>query len=138
MSKSRYPNRTELAIQILKKLETTGGKCEICHSWGACIHHKDGSKDNHSETNLLWLCYKCHNNLHKDGKLGPKKTSKYSRLYGKTFLEIVRLSKLSDKTVWMVLNFPRKVRTSTLNTFLKNTGIELEDLISNTVPKDLR
>ena len=136
MSKTMYPDKKLLEERKLERLKISKGKCEACGKIAQCIHHIDGTKNNHELKNLIWLCYNCHNNIHKDGKRSPKGTSKYLRLYNKTFAEIFSISGLSDKTVWMILNYPKKVRTSSLNKFIKNTGIELEDLIQNTVPKD--
>ena len=132
----QYKETAFLKKQKALKLEQTKRHCELCGKEGSCIHHKDGSIDNHALENLQVLCYKCHNIIHKDGKAYPKETSKYLRLYGKRFVTIWALSGLSDKTVWKILNAPRTVKKDILAQFIERTGIELEDLISNTVPKD--
>jgi hypothetical protein len=62
---AEYPNHYQMKKNRLIKLEQTRRKCEICGKVGTDIHHKDGSKNNHSLENLILLCTKCHINIHK-------------------------------------------------------------------------
>lgn len=80
-----YPNHWKMKKQRLLKISQTKGRCELCGRKGKQIHHKDGSKTNHSIDNLMFLCQKCHGALHRGRKA---KTSKYLRLYGMTFEDI--------------------------------------------------
>ena len=90
---SEYPNHTQLKRNRLEKLKQSGNKCEACGEDAFCVHHLDGSVDNHDLDNLAVLCRKCHSILHagineKNFSVRPK-TSKYIRKYGMTLREMV-------------------------------------------------
>lgn len=39
-------------------------ECEVCKSTSdLCVHHIDGDHNNNVLHNLMWVCYKCHNNI---------------------------------------------------------------------------
>ncbi len=72
----------------LIRLKEADGKCEVCGNDAFCIHHLDGSKDNHEMDNLAVVCTKCHGILHTNDGRQPSNT-KYTRLYGMTLKEMV-------------------------------------------------
>ena len=89
---SEYPNHGQLKRNRLEKLKQAGNKCEVCGDEAFCVHHLDGSVDNHDLDNLAVLCKKCHFILHagrneKNFSVRPK-TSKYIREYGMTLREM--------------------------------------------------
>jgi len=83
-----YPNHSEMKRNRLIKLKEANGKCEACEEEAFCVHHLDGSVDNHSLDNLAVLCKKCHYILHagrnEENFSVRRKTSKYIREYGMT------------------------------------------------------
>lgn len=85
---SEYPNHVEMKRNRLLKLAESKNKCEICGEDAFCVHHLDGSFDNHSLDNLVVLCHRCHLVLHNDrferNHSLKQKTSKYIREYGLT------------------------------------------------------
>lgn len=89
---AEYPNHAEMKRNRLIKLQETNNKCEVCGEEAHCIHHVDGSKDNHSLENLVVVCKKCHATLHagrENGNFSTRpKTSKYIREYGMTLKEM--------------------------------------------------
>ena len=39
-------------------------ECDVCKAASdLCVHHIDGNHDNNVLHNLMWVCYKCHNNI---------------------------------------------------------------------------
>jgi len=80
---SEYPNHGQMKRNRLIKLKEADGKCEVCGSDAYCIHHLDGSRDNHELENLAVVCRKCHGILHTAGERANSNT-KYVRLYGLT------------------------------------------------------
>ncbi len=84
MGKAEYPNHHIMKRNRLIKLKKSKSKCEVCGETAYCIHHLDGSKDNHALENLAVICKKCHGILHSDRTNAGRKTSKYIRKYGMT------------------------------------------------------
>jgi hypothetical protein len=84
---AEYPNHYKMKKNRLIKLQQTKSKCEICKNEANVIHHKDGSKKNHSLENLIILCQRCHSIIESSGF---KHTSKFIRLYGMTLREIAK------------------------------------------------
>lgn len=105
-----YPNHYLMKKNRLIILKKEKGICEICKKKGVFIHHKDGSKDNHNLDNLILLCHQCHGLMHKGRK---NKTSKFIRLYGYTFIEIVNRLNLSSGYIY---NLHKKNKLFTLLT----------------------
>ena len=89
---SEYPNHAEMKRNRLQKLKKAKNKCEVCGDPAFCIHHLDGSVDNHSMDNLAILCKKCHHVLHAGRRevnfSDRPKTSKYIREYGMTLRQM--------------------------------------------------
>ncbi len=83
---AEYPDHYTMKRNRLLKLKQVNGKCEKCDEKAILIHHKDGSKNNHSLDNLIPLCQKCHGVIHTGRK---NKTSKYKNLYGITLKEMI-------------------------------------------------
>lgn len=87
-----YPNHSEMKRNRIVKLKEADGKCEVCEKEAFCIHHLDGSVDNHSLDNLAVLCRKCHYILHADrhgfNHSVRLHTSKYIREYGMTLRQM--------------------------------------------------
>ena len=89
---SEYPDHSGMKHNRIIKLKEADGKCEVCGEEAFCIHHIDGSVDNHALENLAVLCKKCHFIMHagrneENFSVRPK-TSKYIREYGMTLREI--------------------------------------------------
>ena len=88
--KRLYQNHYYMKQQRLIKLQQVKGKCEICGEKANCIHHKDGSVNNHDLENLIVLCQSCHVIIHKpEGdsivyQAHCEHGSKFIRLYGMT------------------------------------------------------
>ena len=90
---SEYPNHAEMKRNRLQKLKEAKNKCEVCGEEAFCIHHLDGSVDNHSMNNLAVLCKRCHHVLHAGRRevnfSDRPKTSKYIREYGMTLKQMM-------------------------------------------------
>ncbi len=86
---SEYPHHSQMKRNRLEKLKEANGKCEVCGKEAGYIHHLDESKDNHKMENLAVLCMKCHSILHADRTNAPEKSTKYSREYGMTLIEMI-------------------------------------------------
>jgi len=89
---AEYPDHAQLKRNRLERLKQSGNKCEVCGGEAFCVHHIDGSVDNHDLDNLAVLCRPCHKILHngrteKNFSVRPK-TSKYTREYGMTLREM--------------------------------------------------
>jgi len=82
---SEYPNHSEMKKIRKEILEQAGYKCHFCDGFANEIHHKDKSKDNHLRDNLVACCHGCN---HK-GENIKLNTSKFKRLYGFTFQELL-------------------------------------------------
>lgn len=102
---SIYPKQKLMIKNRLIKIEQTKGKCERCPKKGKKVHHIDFSKTNHNLENLLWLCNKCHGQLHQGRK---KTTSIWIRKYGMTIAELCKKLRCSyfilkswDKQGWI-------------------------------------
>ncbi len=85
---SEYPNHADMKRNRLIRLKEADGKCEVCGDEAYCVHHIDGSRDNHAIDNLVVLCKKCHGILHSARINSKTQTSKYIRLYGMTMKQI--------------------------------------------------
>jgi hypothetical protein len=83
---SEYPNHYQMKLLRIKKLKQTKGLCEICSEKGKEVHHKDGSKTNHTIKNFIFLCHKCHMKIFHS----KPHISKYTKLYGMTLIEMAR------------------------------------------------
>ena len=77
---SEYPNHSLMKKNRLIIL-IHNPKCEYCGRPATEVHHKDGSKINHSLSNLMAVCHKCHprSKVH---------DSFYRRRYGMTLAEM--------------------------------------------------
>ena len=85
---SEYPHHGLMKHNRLVRLREAKNKCETCGKEAYCIHHIDGSKNNHELSNLAVLCRSCHNTLHAgDDRIKP--CNKFSRLYGIGFAEMI-------------------------------------------------
>jgi hypothetical protein len=82
---SEYKNHYLMKKNRLIKIKIQKGVCGLCNKKGRIIHHKDGSKYNHSLDNLIFLCYACHFKIHSGRR---NKTSKLKRIYGLSIPEI--------------------------------------------------
>ena len=90
---SQYPNHykmKKLRLEILKDSDYT---CHYCSKPANQIHHKDLSKDNHKEDNLVACCGSCNTIRCKI------KTSKYRRIYNKTLKELANELNICQFTV---------------------------------------
>ena len=97
---AEYPNHYLMKKNRLLKLQETKAKCEICGRRANTIHHKDGSKDNHSIKNLIVLCHSCHSIIDlKRGNQGGH-TTKFIRKYGMTLKDMARQFKCCEFTIW--------------------------------------
>jgi hypothetical protein len=76
-----YPDHYTMKINRLIALKNANWKCVYCGKEAKVVHHKDGSKRNHSVSNLLPCCHKCHFRF---GHRKLSKTSKFIREYGAT------------------------------------------------------
>lgn len=86
---SPYPEHAEMKRNRIIKLKEADCKCEACGKPAYCIHHLDGSKDNHALNNLVVICKTCHGILHvRDGISKISGNTKYSREYGMTLKEM--------------------------------------------------
>jgi hypothetical protein len=45
-------------------LEAHGTECAVCGDEEDVIHHRDGNKSNNDVSNLIPLCYACHQKVH--------------------------------------------------------------------------
>jgi hypothetical protein len=95
---SQYPNHGDLKRARLRKLESVNYTCEVCGEFTIYVHHKDGKKDNHSDSNLYAACRECHTKLIHKGRKNSK--SKFRTLYGATIQEIAKSLKVSPMTVY--------------------------------------
>jgi len=97
---AEYPNHYQMKKNRLLKLQQTKCQCEICGRRATCIHHKDGSKDNHDLKNLIVLCNSCHMII--DLKRGSRDghTTKFIRKYGMTLKEMAEKLHTSETTIW--------------------------------------
>ena len=90
---AEYPNHYEMKKNRLIKLQKTKSRCEICNDKANTLHHKDGSKDNHTIKNLIILCHRCHSIIHTKIKNRYKsrysEDTKYGRLYGMTLPQMM-------------------------------------------------
>ncbi len=77
---SEYPNHCIMKKNRLIKLKETNRICEVCSKEGSMIHHKDGTKTNHSIKNLLLVCPKCHNILHHNHRNRMSKCKIYFKM----------------------------------------------------------
>lgn len=59
-----YENHYLMKKNRLKVLEANNFTCVYCGGKADSVHHKDGSKRNHSPENLLPVCHKCHMKIH--------------------------------------------------------------------------
>ena len=48
------------------------GKCECCGKKGEHIHHRDRDRSNNKYINLIYLCKKCHYDVHVKMNKDPK------------------------------------------------------------------
>ena len=81
---AEYPNHSEMKRMRLKVLKEANNICYYCGGHADRVHHLDKSKNNHSKDNLVASCCKC------NAKLSKPHTSKFKRLYGKTFHELIK------------------------------------------------
>jgi len=97
---AEYPNHYLMKKNRLIKLQRAKARCEICGKRARTIHHKDGSKNNHSLKNLIVLCLSCHRII--DLKKGNMEghTTKYIRKYGLTLKEIAQKLHIHEVTAW--------------------------------------
>lgn len=79
---SQYPNHYQMKKIRNLILEKSKFTCYYCGKPANQIHHKDLSKNNHSEENLVASCRSCNLKRHKNG------TSKLKRKYGKRLAQI--------------------------------------------------
>ena len=71
-----YKNHYKMKKMRLLILKKANNKCSFCGKYAYMIHHKDLSKDNHSEENLVAVCPSC-NVLKKHSKRFLKKGVRY-------------------------------------------------------------
>jgi hypothetical protein len=64
---SEYPNHAEFKRQRIIKLHSVDYTCEECGAYANECHHKDKTKTNHAQNNLIVLCRKCHMSLYHAG-----------------------------------------------------------------------
>ena len=91
-----YPNHHTMKKIRIMVLTEENHTCHYCGKFTNQIHHKDHSKDNHKRKNLTACCHTCNLKM-----AGPKKTSKYIRLYGKTLKEIGKDFRVAETTILM-------------------------------------
>lgn len=60
----KYKDHAEMKRNRKKILEKANYTCSYCPARATIVHHIDGSKDNHSESNLLAVCRRCHKKIH--------------------------------------------------------------------------
>lgn len=92
---SEYPNHYDMKkirIQVLAEEKNT---CHYCGAHTNQIHHKDHSRDNHVRENLTACCHRCNLSF-----AGPKKTSKYIRIYGQTLSGLAKRHSVSTITIF--------------------------------------
>lgn len=94
---SQYPDHYTFKKQRLIKLAEVNYRCEECGGLARTVHHKDGTKTNHSIDNLKALCYKCHSREHR----GTKRQTKFTRIYGMNTMELGKLLDVSPTTVFI-------------------------------------
>lgn len=82
---SQYLNHYLMKKNRLIKLRDEDGKCEFCGKETNTVFHNDGSKDNHSFSNLTVACKKCGIRYLRKAD----NTSRYFREYGMTLQEMV-------------------------------------------------
>jgi len=92
---AEYPNHYKMKKMRLIVLEEANYTCHYCGKPTNQIHHKDQSKDNHSENNIVACCQSC--NL--KGERSKISDSKYRRLYNKTLKELANELKVSIWTI---------------------------------------
>jgi hypothetical protein len=95
---SEYPNHAELKRLRKKLMIQNNNECQICGGSADITHHIDGSKDNHSESNLVCLCHACHYAIHRG--ITKSKTSKYIRKYGYTLDQLAIMFGISKSLVY--------------------------------------
>ena len=81
---SEYPNHSEMKRIRKEVLKEANNICYYCGGYTNQIHHKDLSKDNHTKENLVACCHKCNH-------LPEHRTSKFRRLYGHTYKELIEM-----------------------------------------------
>ena len=62
---SEYPDHYKMKKLRLEKLESVNYTCEKCGGKANEVHHRDGTKTNHSLDNFLVVCHACHMRLHR-------------------------------------------------------------------------
>lgn len=79
---AEYPNHYEMKKIRKIILEKAKFTCYYCGKPANEIHHKDLSKNNHSEDNLVASCRRCNR------KRSKIYTSKFKRMYGKSLAQL--------------------------------------------------
>lgn len=87
---SEYPNHHQMKKVRLEVLKEANYICHFCGNPSNEIHHKDLSKNNHSKENLVAVCRKC------QMKFKKSYTSKFKRIYGLTFKELMEVGILKS------------------------------------------
>lgn len=97
---SEYPNHGTMKITRRQKLESVNWICESCGGKATEVHHKDKTKTNHSLSNLIAVCHKCHmSKFHKGEerkhtqKFIDKQREIYRQKLPKKLNKIIRLEK---------------------------------------------
>ncbi len=94
---SDYPDHYKFKTARKKKLALVKHRCELCGSPTEKVHHKDGSKTNHEDWNLVALCQACHMFWHGGRK---NKTSKFMRSYGASLKILSKQFGVAETTVF--------------------------------------
>ena len=59
--------RNSFKGEIYRRILLASGRkqeCEVCKTTSnLCVHHIDGDHNNNVLDNLMWVCYKCHNEI---------------------------------------------------------------------------
>lgn len=79
--RKKYPNYHIFWKNRKIKIDKCNGLCEICGAMGKHMHHKDFKTDNHSLSNLIFLCIQCHKDIHNKNNYFYKKYGMFSREY---------------------------------------------------------
>jgi hypothetical protein len=108
---SEYQRHYDFKKARVKVLRENNYICKICGDVATEVHHKDGSKNNHTMPNLIPLCKKCHKGIFHNQK---HKTSKFLRKYGYSREELSKILNFSVAKV-LSLHYKNKLYTAMEN-----------------------
>ena len=107
---SEYPNHAEFKRARIEILKRSKGKCEICGKPAKIVHHIDGNKNNHNLSNLIAVCFECHEALHCDnnGKSIRGRPTKYKLAFGISQKEMAKMFDVTTATICNWIKNPKK------------------------------